>query len=501
MGVTLLAPEIIIGKACSEVYSARKYGKWLHRLAQEDGVQWTTAHSFYADMGGFVLEFDRVDTEEDAEQRNVARSPHIENSAADSVRRQSSSAVAQGVTADITNGSKMPDDLEAQPLRQVGSPNAITQAAPRSETIKTVIQPEGPEEAYRVSKESSNSADLVEFVEDRMEKFPGPGMEKLKSQGRLHWEVDPQYSIMAQELLAEVFIKNGEPYVWGPNDDDRPEYADEEEYDTFYAQGVTVLRGKIWVLQARQLIRARELGVIDKLPNLRDAELADKDKSDIIVKGLAFAQITWLISQLSSRWRDGKACSQLEIMTLSFAVASIFIFVLYWSRPHEITAPSVVHANRATKKQMKDIAMLGHEPFSSPRLYTIPNLSFYSGNPAFVWGGFFGTFLFGAFHLIAWEFVFPTDVERVLWRVSSFITVLGPIAIVAMFIVYGALYLSGICHRHPYDARWLMALVSLSVVVFVLARLFLIVESFRSLYFLPPDAFTATWAGNMPHLS
>jgi hypothetical protein len=38
-------------------------------------------------------------------------------------------------------------------------------------------------------------------------------------------------------------------------------------------------------------------------------------------------------------------------------------------------------------------------------------------------------------------------------------------------------------------------------IVYVLARLFLIVEMFRILCFLPPDAYLSTWATNIPHLA
>jgi hypothetical protein len=36
---------------------------------------------------------------------------------------------------------------------------------------------------------------------------------------------------------------------------------------------------------------------------------------------------------------------------------------------------------------------------------------------------------------------------------------------------------------------------------YVLARLFMIVETFRALFFLPPSAYIATWASNVPHIA
>jgi hypothetical protein len=36
---------------------------------------------------------------------------------------------------------------------------------------------------------------------------------------------------------------------------------------------------------------------------------------------------------------------------------------------------------------------------------------------------------------------------------------------------------------------------------YILARLYLLVETFRTLVFLPPDAFISTWVSNIPNVS
>lgn len=41
--------------------------------------------------------------------------------------------------------------------------------------------------------------------------------------------------------------------------------------------------------------------------------------------------------------------------------------------------------------------------------------------------------------------------------------------------------------------------VFISYLLYILARLFLIVEVFRSLLYLPPGAFIETWSGSFPH--
>ena len=53
-------------------------------------------------------------------------------------------------------------------------------------------------------------------------------------------------------------------------------------------------------------------------------------------------------------------------------------------------------------------------------------------------------------------------------------------------------------------ARLRIVIASICVVGFlipyILARLFLLVEIFRTLCFLPPDAFVDTWSGSFPHI-
>ena len=44
-------------------------------------------------------------------------------------------------------------------------------------------------------------------------------------------------------------------------------------------------------------------------------------------------------------------------------------------------------------------------------------------------------------------------------------------------------------------------LIFLILLSYVICRLYLVVEIFRCLYFLPPSAYVATWATNVPHVA
>lgn len=65
------------------------------------------------------------------------------------------------------------------------------------------------------------------------------------------------------------------------------------------------LQGDGWVVDAYQLVFARQIGILKKLPSLPIEELDDRNKGDALVKDLAVGQVIWLFVQLIARggWR------------------------------------------------------------------------------------------------------------------------------------------------------------------------------------------------------
>jgi hypothetical protein len=103
--------------------------------------------------------------------------------------------------------------------------------------------------------------------------------------------------------------------------------------------------------------------------------------------------------------------------------------------------------------------------------------------------------VFGALHCFAWNLRFPTLVERLLWRMAS-------VASAGILPVYHLLFVL----RTKLGWRWLMIIVDMLirpvlVIFYVLARLCLIMEAFRTLLYLLPESFVSTWSTQVPHLS
>ncbi|KAK5994420.1 hypothetical protein PT974_04894 [Cladobotryum mycophilum] len=104
---------------------------------------------------------------------------------------------------------------------------------------------------------------------------------------------------------------------------------------------------------------------------------------------------------------------------------------------------------------------------------------------------------FGGIHMFAWDFKFPTDTEKTLWRICAPLSIALPLIYLATHIPFlrrpGNDIKKKVCQR-MWILQWTIA------VLYFFVRLFIIAESFRSLYFLPSNAFMSTWSGNMPHI-
>ena len=115
-----------------------------------------------------------------------------------------------------------------------------------------------------------------------------------------------------------------------------------------------------------------------------------------------------------------------------------------------------------------------------------------------------GATLFGAIHLLAWSFAFPTPVERLLWRISALLTATVPVVAEISFadLLGGEMKLWLDDHIGYGCLNWLWRkFLQILALTYVLARLFVLVEVFRTLYFLPPEAYLTTWSANVPHVS
>jgi hypothetical protein len=130
----------------------------------------------------------------------------------------------------------------------------------------------------------------------------------------------------------------------------------------------------------------------------------------------------------------------------------------------------------------------------------------------FHFGLLVGSILFGASHIAAWSFAFPTATERLVWEISSLFCTLLPVLNYILYItlrkevprrVFGrrnTVHIDGRTHRfHAMKSKIIVVLYEfmrcatfVSIWLYIAARLYILVEIFRSLCFLPAGAYIST---------
>jgi hypothetical protein len=253
------------------------------------------------------------------------------------------------------------------------------------------------------------------------------------------------------------------------------------------------------------------------MPLISADDINDKSKTDSFARVVSVAQITWIVAQVLTRVARRLAVSQLEIAVVAFSTCAIIIYILHWKKPKSVLIPCTVLTFpgpiplEITRKEsifgktdsilqlFFGAGLVGYDarhPLPQKSGRPIPNdvvlqpLARGEDTVGYLFLGLaLGSSLFGGIHVAAWNFTFPTKVELILWRVASiYSTVFFGLFIVLLISLY----------RFEWFRNQMIKLVSS---LYVLARVFMIVEMFRTLCFLPPDAYTSTWATNIPHLA
>jgi hypothetical protein len=380
MLITIIAPEIILGQAWSDVDDAKTDLQELQDFAKQDDVPWSMTHSLFANMGGFVIRF------------NVDR---LENSIND--------------TATQTTNQEQSADVQHHDL-------------------------------------VSNSSGVG---------FSNPDMEK------------------AQVKVAA---------------------ADRAERDN-----LTQLYSNPSHLNGLQLVELRRSGLLLRLPYITIEEINDKSKSDSLVRLIAVAQIVWTVMQIIVRAVRHLAISQLEIAVIAFAVCAIITYALNWSKPKGVQVPCTLLQYRneipdricaLLDKPGEDgtsvLTLLGHiftRDKQNPGGPLSNHSNVHSQNSNF-WGSLVAAMVFGVLHLAAWNFIFPTKTEKILWRVASLFCTAPLLWSLGFFIIA----LVNELRKNKAPSRWEYFNVIYCfgfIVLYIFARLILIVEIFRTLCFLP----------------
>jgi hypothetical protein len=295
-------------------------------------------------------------------------------------------------------------------------------------------------------------------------------------------------------------------------------------------------------VNAKQLCLLRSWNLIPRLPSMSVAEISCKSRSDFLVKATAVGQVLWLFIQTLARGIRSLPISQLEIVTLAFSTCAFTSYLFSWHKPQDVQFATVLGSiGNLTIRQTHDLLdasghslfwhMLGFVPFRQKKWRDRENNLFGPiANDITCWdleislplrthhdvtytveytflgtGTLLASVMFGAVHCVAWNFQFATEIEKTLWRVASLVSTLilmiHPLVhtLKAVFTTWVPVPVGLLVVKKPLRIA-LGSLTLVAMVGYVVARLFLMVETFRSLFSLPPGAFVSTWPSSLPHI-
>ena len=282
------------------------------------------------------------------------------------------------------------------------------------------------------------------------------------------------------------------------------------------------------------------------LTDITEEYIRDQAASSGLSKAILIVQVAWFCMNCVSRLFQGLPLSLLEVSTAAHAFCTLLTYFVWWSKPMNVAAPTLMREKGAQElyallkctdleydeawgvamgraaegatgphasakivlaaNALRRTPTPGRPPsqdrFKEPDSSLVPgNFGNRSSNEEFSVGisMAISPIFYGLVHFLAWGDNFPTPLERLLWRVSSFmVTFSGLVA------VSGAVALTQFTALDESRSNLILG----TVVVFgipaayMLASGFLIVESFRQLLFLDPAAYQLpSWSNYWPHLS
>jgi hypothetical protein len=311
------------------------------------------------------------------------------------------------------------------------------------------------------------------------------------------------------------------------------------------------------------VLKAKDVPAVTK-KRLLEAEIQDRSKGDGLSKTFALVQTTWFILQCISRGIEKLPVTELEVATCAFAVLNFATYILWWNKPLNVSRPVLVYRDQqkeqgeakinegtetgsAGEMATEEEALLGEAegcmqsvkrmwkafvrgladipkevyrpidgaikaydwlPFgliapilggtsfaSDQRVGTFGPDSVDDGDvavPSWLTSATVGI-IFGSIHCTAWRFQFPSYIEQLLWRISAVSVTGGPLLM--------ALFLTLLASDSGPEILSEIAFV-LVLILYIVARLALLVLSFMTLRSLPPGAFRVVdWARFIPHFA
>ncbi|ESK84724.1 hypothetical protein Moror_607 [Moniliophthora roreri MCA 2997] len=365
--------------------------------------------------------------------------------------------------------------------------------------------------------------------------FCGYLWEKPEKVDRMYWEQIASRHQKVQEDFPPHVDPHSNVTVDQAHDSNRASSSEKEPLKHTYSEPTCLLE----FLVANGFIRISE------------DEIKDRSHADILSKSIALIQATWFLMQVAARAFEGLAVTELEIMTVAFALLNFGTYFFWWNKPLRVRHPYRVYwqqreyhadptrkaSTRVWTKTIRDgLAQVLKEIYLDTLadgkslvlqlallplfiIWHISTLSSFvvrtgdSKKYEFVERMFCSRLpndslqlhitiyaiaaVFGAIHCIPWAFHFPTHTEQLLWRICAISIAAAPIAMGAVHLYNKVL--------NDLAPRWLNKLVRITTILlsmfYIFSRVALIFLAFTALRDLSPSAYKSVqWTTLIPHI-
>ncbi|KUJ09106.1 uncharacterized protein LY89DRAFT_711343 [Mollisia scopiformis] len=260
------------------------------------------------------------------------------------------------------------------------------------------------------------------------------------------------------------------------------------------------------IARSNDILYLRNNGLIPRLPYISLDEIGDRNKNDSLVRVIAITQISWTVVEALIRATRGLAISQLEIAVIAFAacapkgVQTSIALLTYADKIPRRTIDALPPRSGYAYwlYETADFFFEHSEVLAGSRISNSNTLCD-SVKDLYSMAG--ASIIFGGIHIAAWNFDFATKVEQILWWISSLWCTVDFLAFFlgTSFLIYAVDVKLGWISSDTSD-KVQKVFIFIYILLYFLARLYLLIEIFRTLCFLPPTAYYSTWATNIPNV-
>ena len=237
--------------------------------------------------------------------------------------------------------------------------------------------------------------------------------EKEKIFGRTDWRVNKN-----NESCVRAILRDKGSWTCYVRETIDP-FAESKANDAgVYMRNLDALRANMWILNSRQTYALRSHLFITRLPQITKTNIDAVSKSDTMSQILTITQLLWLIAQIIARTSANLPITQLESATCAFATSSILTYGYFWSRPKAVKAPTIVELKRKASPDLVACVAgygLSKRPgdFVGGSSWNAISIKTGVREPSFR-GAMANATCFGLIHCTAWNYDFPTPVEKTL---------------------------------------------------------------------------------------